>query len=73
MLLPNKVIGYNQSVISKFPIILKQVQLSEINVQDLKSKTETFFEGTSDFVQTLDTLYALGKIELTKEGAIKCL
>ena len=73
MLLPNKVIGYNQSVISKFPVILRQVQLSELSVQDLKSKTETFFEGASDFIQTLDTLYALGKIELTKEGTIKCL
>lgn len=73
MLLPNKVIGIRQSVISKFPIILKQTQQSGISLQELKSRTENFFEGASDFIQTLDALYALGKIELTKEGTIICL
>lgn len=73
MLLPNKVIGYKQSVISKFPIILTLIQQSKITVQELRNQTETHFKGTSDFIQTLVTLYALGKIELDKDGTIKCL
>lgn len=64
MKLPNKLFSYNESVISKFPFVLEKVYEKEnISIMELYHSIYTKFEDISEFLQVLDCLYALGKIE----------
>ena len=75
MVLPGKNAVYKDSVISKFPIILGILREEKFcKIIDLQNRTKDQFSSISEFVQTLDCLYALGKIELneTKDGVSIC-
>ena len=67
MRLPNKVISYNESIISKFPIILDILKSKDYNVMDLYEKVKTALD-VECFIETLDCLFALGKIEIDNEA-----
>lgn len=72
MLLPNKLISYNQSSLSKFPVVLKELENSSMTVHELYQRVIRKMSGVSEFVDTLDCLYALGKIEFDeKEGVLR--
>lgn len=75
MLLPDKMIRYRESVISKFVPMLQMLEKSRsIEPNRLYKDTRGLFSSTSEFIQTLDALYALGKIEFdTATGEILCL
>lgn len=63
MKLPNKLFAYNESIISKFPIVLKEVEKNRsISFYALYINVINKFDDISEFLQTLDCLYALGKI-----------
>lgn len=65
MLLPNKLIRYEESIISKFPIVLQKLSDKEhFKVEELFSSCKNYFTGVNIFIQTLDCLYAMNKIEL---------
>ena len=71
MLLPNKTVTYNESIISKFPFVLNllcNIKEREINIYDLCKKTNKEFGSTADFIQTLDALFALNKIKLDENS-----
>ncbi|NLJ19454.1 ABC-three component system middle component 7 [Globicatella sulfidifaciens] len=74
MRLPNKVTPFKSSVISLFPIILNTLIQNDMSPKDLleitKSKTYKNEKSLADFLSALDCLFALGKIELTKEGGM---
>lgn len=71
MMLPNKTITYNESVISKFPLVLKFLQdQKSVKAGLLYEKLKNQFQSIHVFVQTLDCLYALGKIEFNDEMEI---
>lgn len=75
MKIPNKYISYKKSSLSKFPIVLTQIKNYDLSVLDLyirlvKSRVDPVFENTDDFIETLDYLFALGKIEMNEEGMI---
>lgn len=63
MRLPNKVISYNDSIISKFPIILNILKDRDCSVIELyeQIKMACDIEG---YIDALDSLFALGKIEI---------
>ncbi|MFC5532237.1 ABC-three component system middle component 7 [Cohnella yongneupensis] len=64
MKFPNKLYSYNESIISKFPIILNAIENhSDSTILDLYSSVSSKFQNTSEFLDALDCLYALGKIE----------
>lgn len=64
MLLPNKVIRYEESVISKFPAVLQNlIDNNPRNVKDLFNDCKNNFSSANIFVQTLDCLYAMNKID----------
>lgn len=70
MLLPNKVIRYEESVISKFPIILQKLtEQKTSNPKALFEACKDDFSGINVFLQTLDCLYAMNKIEF-EDGVI---
>ena len=63
MQLPNKLYSYNYSVLSKFPILLKSLQKGDVQVLSLFMSNQDKFESINDFIETLDALYALRKID----------
>lgn len=64
MKLPNKLFSYKESVISKFPFILRKVsEEKHISILELYYAVNGKFEDISEFLEALDCLYALGKIE----------
>lgn len=67
MRLPSKVISFNESVISKFPIILAILEQNEMSVSDLYNAVNKITEDVGDFLEILDCLYALGQIEYDPE------
>lgn len=75
MVLPGKNAVYKDSVISKFPIILSILSDEKFcKITDLQIKTENQFSSIAEFVQAMDCLFALGKIELNelKDGVYIC-
>ncbi len=75
MLLPDKIVRYKDSVISKFVPVLQILQTQKaIMPEQLYKKTKDTFSSFSEFIQTLDALYAIGTIDTDKTtGEIICL
>lgn len=70
MLLPNNLISYDQSIISKFLVVLKELKNGPLSVHELYKRTIKKMSGISEFIDTLDCLYALGKIEFDEEEEV---
>jgi len=70
MLLPNKLYSYNESILSKFPAVLKVVRKNPIVVHDLYQKVIKDMDGVNEFIDVLDCLYALRKIEYDDEKEV---
>lgn len=71
MMLPNKTITYSESVISKFPLVLKFLQNQKsVKAGILYEKLKNQFQSIHIFVQTLDCLFALGKIKFNDDMEI---
>ncbi|MGL4107497.1 ABC-three component system middle component 7 [Clostridium sp. LP20] len=63
MKLPNKLFSYSESIINKFPIILNILEKEELTVYELYIKVINKFAGITEFIETLECLFVLGKIE----------
>lgn len=70
MLFPDKLFTYRESVISKFPFVLDIVKRQPITIKDLYVAVNSEVLGTSEFMDVLDCLYALGKIELDRNEEV---
>ena len=67
MKLPNKFITYKESIISKFPLVLNNLQESDLSIGDLYKKVRKEISGDQEFLDILDCLYVLNKITLVEE------
>jgi len=63
MRMPSKVTTYKNSTLAKFPVILSALQESDMRLDDLYKKVKSKSFGTADFIEVLDCLYMLEKIE----------
>ena len=71
MRLPNKVITYKESVLPKFIYVLEALNNQEVAVDILYKKIKSKVDDIGEFMEVLDCLYALGKIEMDeKKGVI---
>lgn len=68
MKLPNKVITYSESIISKFPIVLYELYEHDYSVNELYIKLKHIFIDINDYLDILDCLYALNKIDFNKKN-----
>ena len=67
MMLPNKTIPYNESVIAKFPTVLHFMQRhGAVKPTVLYESLKKAFSSIHVFVQTLDCLFALRKIKFAE-------
>ena len=70
MLLPNKLFSYNESVLSKLPLILRELDQPKTPHELLVGLGNTA-KSPLELLDALDCLYALKQIELNeKEGRI---
>jgi len=67
MRLPNKINSFNGSVISKFPYILDALERKAMTVSELYNIVRERTDDIGDFLEILDCLYALGRIEYNLE------
>lgn len=75
MLLPNKTISYNESVLMLFPLILHTVEENPgMSVIDLFNSLKEECNSIIQFTQSMDCLFALGRIDLSAEtgGLVLC-
>ena len=61
---PNKVITDKESTISKFPAVLSCLKEQDMSPASLYKKVKSKVEDIGEYIDILDCLYALGKIEL---------
>lgn len=69
MIVPNKVISFNESIIGKMPIILRLIINQDYTIKDLFLATKEHFDEIDEFILALDVLYILDSIDI-KEGVI---
>lgn len=70
MLLPNKLYSYNESILSRFPMVLKILKKQPISVHELYQGIIGRLDGVNEFIDVLDCLYALHKIEYDDEEGV---
>lgn len=70
MLFPNKLFTYRESIISKFPLALQLLQESPMAVVDLYKALNKQLSGVSEFMDLMDCLFALNKIEFDEEEEV---
>lgn len=63
MKLPNKVTSYQESVISKFVVILEILNKKDVSLLELYSCTYKHFSDATEFIDAIDCLFALNKLE----------
>jgi hypothetical protein len=72
MQLPNKITTFNESILSKFPVVLRAVENGDMPVLKLFNAVKTETEDVETFLEVLDCLYALGKIDFNEEERTIC-
>lgn len=70
MLLPNKLFSYKESIVSKFPIILQILRKSPYSVLGLYKRIQDNVTGVNEYIEILDCLYALNKIDYDEETEV---
>lgn len=68
MRLPNKVTSYNESVLSKFSIILNKLFDRNMPPYCLYQEVKQNFIGVSEYIDALDCLFALNALEINDEN-----
>jgi len=72
MLLPNKLFSFDESILSQFPMVLATLQESPMSVSGLYLKVKNRIVSVNDYIEILDCLFALGKIDYDdEEGMLK--
>ena len=67
MRLPNKIFSFNESVLSKFPLLLSTISETPVSIRQMYQQVANKVEDVSEFLEVLDCLYALGKIRYDEE------
>lgn len=68
MKMPNKVTPYKESSIAKFPVVLALLEKEDMTPSELFSKVKkNKIQKIDEFVEIIDCLYAMHKIEIDGE------
>lgn len=70
MKLPNKVISYKECTLSRFPIILAEMKEHDVSPVQLYQRVRSKVDDIGEFIDILDCLYALRKIELHSDKGV---
>lgn len=72
MKLPSKITSYGESTLSKLPPVLSALQNADIGVFALYTSTADSFINIEEFLDALDCLFALHKIQYDAECEVLC-
>lgn len=64
MIVPDKITRYNESIIGKMPIILKNISNPDMTIKELFYTTHDYFEEIDEFIYSLDVLFLLDAIKV---------
>lgn len=67
MIVPNKVIKFEDSIIGKIQFILKEMKDGKIDIKKIYNNNIKNFEDINDFIIALDVLYILDVIKYNEE------
>lgn len=67
MRLPNKVTSYQESILSKLVVLLDVLCNGDVSLIELYSGTQQSFSDISEFIDAIDVLFALNKLEYDEE------
>ena len=67
MRFPSKNTSFSNSIIAKFPTVLSALEQNDMSASALYKAVEDTTEDIGEFIEILDCLYALGKLELNAE------
>ena len=67
MKFPSKVTSYKESTIYLFPVVLNYLEKGDMMPSELYKKMKRKVSGIQEFIEILDSLYALNKVELVGE------
>ena len=67
MILPNKLISFQDCILAKTVYILEKIGNSNVSIIDLYAQVETHFEDLNEYMFALAVLYVLGKIKYNEE------
>lgn len=70
MKFPSKVTPYQASILAKFPVVLSCLESEDLRPDDLYKKVKSKVTDIGEYLEILDCLYALRKIELREEGGM---
>lgn len=70
MRFPSKVTSYKDSIISKFPIILKELTSSDLSPKELYSLVKKKVSDIAEFLDILSCLFALNEIEMIRQEVL---
>lgn len=70
MKLPNKVTSYQESVLSKLTVLLDILSIRDSSLIELYFNTKQYFSDTSEFIDTVDCLFALNKLKYNEDSGV---
>lgn len=70
MILPNKLIPFNKSVLAKVVYILKELETGKEPCVEVFAKVRHQLEDINEYILALDVLYVLEKITIDEKGVI---
>ncbi|HAF98259.1 MULTISPECIES: ABC-three component system middle component 7 [Paenibacillus] len=71
MIVPNKIISFENSIINRMLIILEMLRINKnYRVADLFVELGPEFEGIDEFIYSLDVLFLLDVIDLDTDSGV---
>lgn len=70
MQFPNKLYSYENSTLSLLPKFLEELQSGPMTVVDLFNSMRGKLKNPTDFLFSLDCLYAMRKVDMTDDGEV---
>ena len=70
MKLPSKITSYNESILYKMNMLIAIIVKEDISITSLYNKVKADFSEINEFIDALDCLYVLKKIELNEQGVL---
>ena len=70
MKFPSKVTPYQASILAKFPAVLSCLETEDMMPDALYKKIKSKVLDIGEFLEILDCLFALGRVELLEEEGV---
>lgn len=67
MRFPSKVTPFQDSILAKFPVLLSYLVERDLKPKDLYTKVKNIVSDVGEYLEILDCLFALDKIEFNRE------